>query len=98
MGEATPNPERSLERRLANTVWVWFGSETIALLPGGKARWSGNDTNTFTWQVTDGAQRVIEGIANTGHKYKMTLDPNLQAETIKETDANDRPTARIRKK
>lgn len=84
-----------LEASLENTTWVWVNAETFTFLPNGKAQWNIINVPTMSWKVVSNSPPVIVGIAHSGNKYKMTLDPDLQSGTIDEEFSPERITARL---
>jgi hypothetical protein len=85
----------SITARLVNTTWAWNGGETFTLLPDGRAKWSGTAAATMTWKVVGSSPPKVEGIAQNGNKYKMTLDADLQSGKLIEGTSAVRITARI---
>ncbi len=68
-------PAASLSERLINTTWKWWGTETITFLPGGKARWSYSNHDSFTWKQT--RSNKIEGTTEKGGVFSITFSPNF---------------------
>lgn len=72
----------SFQSRLVNTKWVYWGSETLTFLPGGKARWS-EGRDLWTWKVVDAEQRIVEGLHPIKQKtFTMTFEPDLMSGSI----------------
>jgi hypothetical protein len=80
-----------LTSRLVNTKWVWFGKETLTLLPDGKAEWS-TGKQIWPWKVTSVGRRTIEGVAMSKNiKFTMTFEHDLKTGVI-ESEGHQRAT------
>ena len=86
--EAPITTIEGLTKRLIGTKWIWFETETITFLAGGKARWNRNkNSQIWPWKVTSVEPPVIEGEhVQQGRKFTMTLDGNLKTGTIAESN------------
>ena len=72
-----------ITKKLVGSTWDWAAKETVVFQEKGKGRWSlGN--KEFTWKVTDGAARKIEGINGKGHPFQLVLEPSMEAGTLEE--------------
>src|SRR4051812_21608509 len=80
-----------LTNRLVNTKWVWFGKETLTLLPDGKAEWS-TGKQIWPWKVTSAGRRAIEGVNMArNQKFTITFEHDLKTGVI-ESDGHKRAT------
>ena len=83
-----------LKEALTDSTWLWWKTETITFLPNGKARWSVNGKDGFTWKVSNEAQRQIEGQTSKHEKYIITFDAGLMAGTLIQ-GGGSRPVRRV---
>ena len=72
----------NLKARLTNSTWDWWQGQRLTFLANGKAKWSYDGSESFTWAVTSNESRTIEGLTSRGYKYKVTFDPTLTTGTI----------------
>jgi hypothetical protein len=80
-----------LTSRLVNTKWVWFGRETLTLLPDGKAEWS-TGKQIWPWKVTSVGRRTIEGVNMArNNKFTITFEHDLKTGVI-ESEGHKRAT------
>ncbi len=84
----------SLQERLSNSAWAWNPQETITLLPSGMAKWSFDNSESFTWHVTSETDRVVEGKTSKGANFKLTFDAGLQTAKLWEGGQGERLSRR----
>jgi len=87
--------QQTLRERLIDTTWVWWQSETVTFLRNGKLRWSIDENEVWTWQVTDQSKRIVEGRNVRGVTYRFVFDEDLKAGTLVQDKGKPRPTQRL---
>ena len=83
-----------LRGRLTNTTWKWWDTETITFLPENKIRWSHDQTQLWTWKVTDPAKRIIEGNCSKG-TFRLQVGDDLKSGKLSEGGGAARSTEQI---
>ena len=81
----------SMEDYLVGTTWTWYKREKITLLANGKARWSHNGKEVFTWSVLSQTSRTISGKTSTGNRYRIAFNESFDKGKINES-GKDRAT------
>ena len=88
----------SLKQALANSTWLWWETETITFLNNGKARWSRDGKDSFTWKVSNDDERKIVGETAKQDTFTIIFTPELTEGTLTEGNATARQVKRIKSK
>ncbi len=78
--------DQDMSSLLKNTTWAWFRNESVTFLDNGRARWSYNDQESFSWRITNQKARVVSGITPRGVNYKITFSKCFTKGTILENN------------
>ncbi len=83
-----------LRVRLANTTWKWWQDETITFLADGKIKWSHDNTQLWTWKITDPSKRTIEISTSKGPNI-FIIGEDMKSGTMTESGRSPRSTELI---
>jgi hypothetical protein len=100
LADSPAKPERlernsgadELNAKLVGTTWAWYGDEKITFLADGRARWSKDNSEAFTWKVISANPLKVDGTTWNGTHYTITFEDGTTSGEIFEQGAPERLT------